>query len=706
MPIDPQRWLVPFASADPAAINGDGRPWGDGTAMAARAARREQPWDAGCAVQTFTGGYEAMCAIRDTLEAVITEARASSRPFGDRGHVYIAGWRLNVQRDLSDSNVWGTGPWGGATVAERDQTALGLILRLMQAGVRLRAMVWFPTKIAEPGTGPAHPENCFHLAGIVDAESRRLGRVHRLSDPLGIVALDARVAQGTFAGSHHQKTVVVRGLAIHRAFCGGVDLGFTRRDAPAQPPADHDHPHFHDGDWQSGGVVISAASPPWPLQQGVEYESLSAIAQPLSDSPSDLPQTGLLPDDETVRDIYGATKHMWHDQHLRLEGPIVATLEEQFAERWRDQATVTQLHEFNFRKGDVIFSTSEAFDGERRIVALPAAVRPAAAGASTVQMWRTIPWRDGRPGPPFQRAEFTVMAGYAKAAAAATELLWIFDQYFWSRAYARLLNALLKDVPSLRVVLVLPPYADNGSPDQLGVAHRARKIALDTVIDGIADADLRFAAYDMWDPRTPRGRGIYCHAKAHTYDASLYVCGSANINRRSFQCDSELACAINDPAVVRDHQRRLWRLLFADLDADGREWPAGLDLDQPGSGARFFGEFKRSASDLRSYLRPDPWRHAKPALPNGVPRPVAPLWAPALEVKYRAFYHRIFDASSISTKPETPVYEYRDGQNIVRGPRLDEISRRIEKVEAGLGGRPVTPWRMQNSQLGEDLEAL
>ncbi len=706
MAINPQRWLLAFSSADPRAINGDGRPWGDGTKMASRARSGEPPWDPGCAVTTYTGGYEAMCAIRDTLETVIAEANASSRPFGDRGHVYVAGWRLNSQRDLSDANAWGTGPWAGETVAERDQTALGLIMRLMQAGVRVRIMVWFPTRIAEPGTGPAHPAGCFHVALVVDRESDRLGREHHLSDPLGIVALDARVAQGTFAGSHHQKTIVVRGPSTHAAFCGGVDLGFTRRDAPAQAPADHAWPRFHDGDWQSGGIVIGLTDPPWPQQAGIDYTSVGVIAGPLPDAPSDLPHTAKLPGGDTERDVYGAARHMWHDQHLRLEGPIVATLEDQFAERWRDQAKVADLRHVNFRDGDVIFSSPEAFDDKRRIIPLPDAARLTAAGTSTVQMWRTIPWRDARPGPPFRRAEFTVMAGYAHAASAATELLWIFDQYFWSRAYARLLNARLREVPTLRIVVVLPPWADNGTPDQQGVAHRARKLALDTVIHGIEDADLRFAVYNLWDPRRPGGRGIYCHAKAHTYDASLYVCGSANINRRSLQCDSELACAVNDPAVVKDHQRRLWRLLFADLpDGEGRDWPDGLDLDEPSSGARFLGEFKRAAGDLRSFVRPDPWRHKQPALPNGLVRPIAPLWAPALQVKYRAFYYRVFDATSISTKPEATVYEYRDGRNIYRPPALDEISRRIELVEAGANGWPVTPWREQ-SGLGEELEAI
>ena len=233
--------------------------------------------------------------------------------------------------------------------------------------------------------------------------------------------------------------MVVRTPTIDVAFGGGVDLAYTRRDAP-----------LTIGDWQSG-TSMPAPGPTWPKQTGVDYSSLAEAKASSTRQEDDLPET-----DNDGNTIFGA-RQSWHDQHLKLTGPIVATLEAQFAERWRDTSRiyasggpVSSLYtERSFTNGQVIFSTRQAVAPSGTTPAsFPAVTSVAPTGSTTVQMWRTIPWRDSRTGPPFVRGEYTILAGISRAVAKATELIWIFDQYFWSGSLAVQLHGRFARIPT------------------------------------------------------------------------------------------------------------------------------------------------------------------------------------------------------------------------------------------------------------------
>jgi phosphatidylserine/phosphatidylglycerophosphate/cardiolipin synthase-like enzyme len=669
-------WFLPFTSATVAAPTGGGRPWADGTEMALRAqpgAANPNPWDDHCRVTTYIDGFEAMSAMRNALEDVISAANApGAPPMGQRGYVYIADWRFNCLRDLSENNSWLMGPWPRALhpgyQALLDQTAMGLVVRLLQAGVMVRIMVWLPYVAQSTVVDlSAHVLDHYLAAQIVHDESNRVtppgnpyppgvlppGAVGPpgVAYPLGVVALDSRTAD-PWSGSHHQKMMLIRcpltapptvPNATHVAFVGGVDFAYTRRSC-----LNSADPRF-GGDWQSGQTIPDPAQ--WWPQQVPQPPAVNYGFQAPGQVPvlkaiqgSDLPESVYGdPGDPGGPVAPGGQRQMWHDQHLKLEGPIVQTIEHQFRERWVDQASglyeLGPLGSLRLRSGQVIFSTAAAYAGGQILPlpsppALPVPVAPPALppGLGTqVQMWRTIPLRKARTGPPFWRGEFTVMAGIAKAVGQAQELIWMFDQYFWSLPLARLLNTRLRNLPGLRLILILPPYADDAKA--AGRQHLTRNDALQALTDQLqrdpnTGALTQVGVYNMWNGQSlgavAANRGIYVHAKSHTYDNSLLVCGSANLNRRSFLCDTELACAVLDPAVVTAHQQRLWAQLFPSLPAPGGAvWPAATNLATGGGGgAAFFTAFQAAALvRANSLLFPDPWE-GHWTLPKNITRPV------------------------------------------------------------------------------------
>ncbi|HEX2647203.1 MAG TPA: phospholipase D-like domain-containing protein, partial [Candidatus Dormibacteraeota bacterium] len=630
MSIDPTTWLLMRNYPD-------GKPWGTKTNMADRAKAGGPYWDEKCKVTRLVGSYRAMCAMRDELEQLILDANSSALPPGQRGHVYIADWRMSTVRDFSTKNPWQTGPWKPSQLAQyKDQTAIGLFLRLMQAGVVLRILLWYPTTVQSAVAGlTGHIEDHSYLACIIHEENERLKPILNSSLPLGIVGLDARTAEGAVAGAHHQKMMVIRAPGRNVAFCGGVDLTFTRRDAPSPVRVDTFDPTtvaFLDGDWQSATMPDVKPVYPgnliWPPDGNTKYDAVLKVNPPSSRMPTDLPMHtddkdvceaigGLWHDDTktceytaytpakgtypgTQQRLYGLANHVWHDQHLKLQGPIVSTLEWQFAERWIDAGRCNVLTFVDWARGWVLFSSAEAYDSvvDPTVVhPLPTpAPEPAAGGSSIVQMWRTIPLRRSRgTGQLFDGGEFTVMSGYTKAINAAKELIWIFDQYMWSEAATRQLNYRLRNSQNLCVLMVLPPFADSTYKD----IHRARHFALAELMrDLTTDQATRVAVYDLWQPSNhvkANGRGVYVHAKTQTYDGALLVCGSANFNRRSLMCDTELACAVLDTAVVAQHQRDLWQLLFGNVTTQDGAWP-GLDLNGTGSGAKFLKAFRAAAA--------------------------------------------------------------------------------------------------------------
>jgi phosphatidylserine/phosphatidylglycerophosphate/cardiolipin synthase-like enzyme len=650
-------WLLQFTSPNPAAPDGGGRPWGDGTAMAKRATEGTAPYDAGSRVTPMVGGDLALISIRETLELAISDAEGQAAigalP-GQRGHVYIADWQLNALRDLSSNQPWGNNPWNPSTKVQKDQTAIGFILRMMSAGIVVRLLLWMPTTLQRLFALKKHADEHWSIAAAVQDHNNTLMGLWKLPQPIGAVSLDLRTA-APVAASLHQKMIAVRVGHVNAAFCGGVDLAFTRRDFGLQGNLS-----IGAGDWQSG-TTIPLSEKGWPQQQQLigGYPGFPFMKD--GQFPEDLPPN-----------VYGAGNRHWHDHHLRLEGPIVATVEQQFAERW---ILDTNGRVYLFNRNSSIGGDNQvqltspaciAGGATPSVLPLPKALPVAPIGGATVQMWRTIPLRPGPVKGPLLRAEFTIMAGIANAVAQASSLITIWDQYFWSVPLARLLVARLNAVPTLKLIIVLPPYGVSEVSSELAL----RMEALQVLWHGLTlAARSRVLVYDMW-ALTPN-IGVYVHAKAQTYDDMLLVCGSANMNRRSFECDAELDCAVLHRPTVMAHLAALYACI------SGQTWSNFA----PGWLGRYWSEM--AANHSRSLI-PDPFfapSVGEPKTPNGVPMPHT------LGLGMRD----LLDPTSIGPAVESNVCQFPacPGDPKAAG-RLDEVTFLLERCYNGSSW----PWRV------------
>ncbi|MDP9115951.1 MAG: phospholipase D family protein [Actinomycetota bacterium] len=228
--------------------------------------------------------------------------------------------------------------------------------------------------------------------------------------------------------------------------------------------------------------------------------------------------------------VYGA-RPPWHDVQLAIQGPAVADVETVFRERWDDPQPLSRnpIH----RLADVVRS-----DDRRRPLPAPGQP-PQPVGPHSVQLLRTYPHRAG--GYPFApNGERSIARGYVKALRRARELIYLEDQYLWSRDVAVRIADAMRDNPGLKLIAVLPMYPDQDGrlsmpPNLVGRAAALRLIR--------SVAPSRVGVYGI---ENEAGVPIYVHAKVCVIDDVWATTGSDNFNRRSWTHDSELTVAVWD----------------------------------------------------------------------------------------------------------------------------------------------------------------
>jgi len=211
---------------------------------------------------------------------------------------------------------------------------------------------------------------------------------------------------------------------------------------------------------------------------------------------------------------------------------------------------------------------------------------------------RTYPDRGRRSGYPFApNGERSIARGYIKALPKARELIYLEDQYLWSREVAEPFARALADNPGLRLIAVLPQYPDQNGRLSLPPNLVGRIEALRILSRAGGD---RVAVYGV---ENHDGVPVYVHAKVCVIDDAWACVGSDNLNRRSWTHDSELACAVMDTADSGSTAEQSAPDGFA---SRLRVTLAREHLDHPGDGElrpplAMFDAFVRSAARLDAW---------------------------------------------------------------------------------------------------------
>lgn len=249
----------------------------------------------------------------------------------------------------------------------------------------------------------------------------------------------------------------------------------------------------------------------------------------------------------------------WHDVQLQLHGPVVGALDTTFRERWNDPAPLDMLNPIAYLRDKLRGADLDADP-------LPdQPPDPPPCGHHTVQVLRTYP--DGHFEYDFAPVgERSIARGYSKALRRARTLVYLEDQYLWSKRVAQLFVHALKANPDLHLVAVVPRHPDVDGrlalpPNQIG-RHDAVAACNSVSPDRVHIFDLENHA----------GTPVYVHAKVCTVDDTWASVGSDNFNRRSWTHDSELSCAVldSDGEFARDLRLRLLRE-HLDRAEDGSE---------------------------------------------------------------------------------------------------------------------------------------
>jgi phosphatidylserine/phosphatidylglycerophosphate/cardiolipin synthase-like enzyme len=257
----------------------------------------------------------------------------------------------------------------------------------------------------------------------------------------------------------------------------------------------------------------------------------------------------------------------WHDVQLKVQGPAVGALDTTFRERWTDPTPLDML-------SPIAWVADKLKGADLKPGKLPEQPPdPPECGPHAIQVLRTYP--DAHFAYSFApHGERSIARGYSKAVRRARRLIYLEDQYLWSKRVADLFASALADNPDLHLVAVVPRHPDVDGRLALPPNMIGRHQAIETCRNASPE---RMHVYDL---ENLEGTPVYVHAKVCVIDDVWACVGSDNLNRRSWSHDSEQSCAVLDDTGVFARDLRV-RLLREHLDraADGSQDDGLVDPD-------------------------------------------------------------------------------------------------------------------------------
>ena len=229
----------------------------------------------------------------------------------------------------------------------------------------------------------------------------------------------------------------------------------------------------------------------------------------------------------------------WHDIHTKLEGLIARDLEREFILRWNRENNAS------------VVAPRPGWKGFETLTQPPVSPIDQSSNRNPhrVQMLRTVSVQGSTIPPTIQqttRDDFWQM--YKRLIDCAKKFILLENQYFREVRLADELIKRAKQMPDLRVMIVVPAALDDG--DDLITRHgQALQHEFFTKLAAnINPKQLR--VYTM--------SGRFVHSKFILIDDLAMSISSANANPRSFQLDTELGILVESSTVTRSFRLRLW----------------------------------------------------------------------------------------------------------------------------------------------------